>query len=139
MLPIVMPKATIVKRSRRSGKRHTVVSLCREAGVECRVTGPAANRTVYVDLSSEPYVEREPGPFGAVAVGVQGKSSREQALLALGYLAYVVFDYAARESLCGRPEAAMSLPVGRPRKARALSGAERQKRWRQRRSLVKAT
>jgi len=134
MLPIIMPKATIVKRCRRSGKKHTVASLCREAGLECRVTGPAASRRVYTELADHPYIEREPGPYGSVAVGVHGKTGSAQALLALGFLAYEVFDYAARESLRGKEEAGLVMPPGRPRKARPLSVAERQRRWRERAS-----
>ena len=55
---------------------------------------------------------------------------RDRAILALGILTYAVFDYAARESMRGQPEARMAFPVGRPRKAHPLSGAERQRRWR---------
>ena len=43
---------------------------------------------------------------------------------------YAVLDYAARESMRGRPEARLSPPSGRPRKGHPLSGAERMRLWR---------
>jgi len=90
----------------------------------------AAERRVYMrrsPLSSA----REPGSLGAVSLGVPEGDKKSRAVLALGLLAYTVFDYAARESMRGRPEAKVAVPLGRPRKARALTGAERQRRWRE--------
>jgi hypothetical protein len=129
MLPIIMPQEMIVEKAPR-GHRWTVKSLCRAADIECRVTGPAAGRRVHLRRSKSLDIFREPGSLGLVSVGVPGGSKKDRAVLALGLLAYVVFDYAARESMSGRPEARFALPVGRPRKARPLSGAERQRRWR---------
>jgi hypothetical protein len=128
MLPAIFPDVEIVKRIP-AGRETTVTSLCEEAGIECRVTGPSAERKIYLrsDLLS---ISREPGPSGSVAIGIPDGDRRERAILALGVLAYAVFDYAARESMRGRPEARMSLPPGRPRKAHPLSGAERMRRWR---------
>lgn len=131
MLPAVLPKVRIVKRVSR-GRQLTVGLLCRAAGIECKVTGPAVGRRIYLYRSGEIDVAREPGSFGAVAVGLPEGNDRDCAVLALGLLAYSVFDYVARESMRGRPEARFSLSVGRPRKARPLSGAERQRRWRER-------
>jgi hypothetical protein len=138
MLPAVFPKVMIVKRVVR-GRASTVRSLCRVAGIDCRVTGPTAERRIYLRFTREIEIAREPGPFGFVSIGVPDKGtpavstpavSKEQAVLVLGILAYAVFDYAARESMRGRPEARLKLPLGRPRKARPLTGAERQRRWR---------
>jgi hypothetical protein len=126
-----MPEVEIVKRVPR-GRKLTIEKLCLAAGIECRVTGQAADRVIYLSQTSRLRASREPGPFGPVAVGVAGGNERRRAVLALGVLAYAVFDYAARESMRGRPEARFALPVGRPRKARPLSGAERQRRWRSR-------
>ena len=128
MLPAIFPDVEIVKRIP-TGRETTVTSLCEEAGIECRVTGPSAGRKIYLrsDLLS---VSREPGPSGSVAIGIPDGDRRARAILALGILAYAVFDYAARESMRGRPEAKMSLPPGRPRKPHPLSGAERMRRWR---------
>jgi hypothetical protein len=120
MLPAVFPKVVIAKRVPR-GRESTVRSLCRVAGIDCRVTGPAAERRIYLCFTSEIEIVREPGPFGPVSVGIPDKGDeKEQAILA----------YAARESMRGRPEARLKLPLGMPRKARPLSGAERQWRWR---------
>jgi hypothetical protein len=128
MLPAIFPDVQIVK-SLPAGRETTVTSLCEEAGIECRVTGPSAGRKIYLrsDLLS---ISREPGPSGSVAIGIPDGDRRERAILALGILAYAVFDYASRESMRGRPEARMSLPPGRPRKPHPLSGAERMRRWR---------
>ena len=40
--------------------------------------------------------------------------TREAAFLVLAVLAYVVFDYASRESVRDRPEMRVSLPRGNP-------------------------
>lgn len=126
-----MPRVRVVRRIDPRGVRSTTVgALCRVAGVECDVTGPATEREVYVYRASKLSVSREPGVMGAVAVGVAELGEKDRAVLALGVLAYAVFDYVARESMRGVPEARMSSPVGRPRKAHPLSGAERQRKWR---------
>jgi len=130
MLPALLPQAQIVKRVSRRGRGLTVGALCREAGIECRVTGPGAGRKVYVRRSSEPRVEREPGTLGTVAMSLNARDEKSRAVLALGILAYVVFDYVARESVRGLPEMKTAPPRGRPPKPRVLSGAERQRRWR---------
>ena len=128
MLPAIFPEVAIVKKIP-GGRRSTVSSLCRAAGIECHVTGPAAERKIYLH-SGQLDVAREPGSLGSVSIGLPGGSRKDQAILALGILAYAVLDYAARESMRGLPEARLSLPPGRPRKAHPLSGAERMRRWR---------
>ena len=128
MLPAIFPDVQIVKRIP-NGSETTVSSLCEEAGIECRVTGPSAGRKIYL-RNDRMSVSREPGSSGPVAIGIPDGGRKERAILALGILAYAVFDYAARESMRGRPEARMSLPPGRPRKPHPLSGAERTRRWR---------
>ena len=107
----------------------TIHSLCQAAGIECCVTGPAAERKVYLHPGNLD-VTREPGPYGNVSIGIPQDGKRSRAILALGILAYAVFDYASRESMRGRPEARMAFPPGRPRKPHPLSGVERQRRWR---------
>jgi hypothetical protein len=129
MLPINLPEVTIAKEVAR-GRRATVRSLCQEADIECRVTGPSTERVIYLRPARELEASREPGPSGSVSIGMPGSKKKEQAILALGILAYAVFDYAARESMRGRPEARCSPSLGRPRKIHPLSGAERQRRWR---------
>jgi hypothetical protein len=130
MIPAMFPSAAIVPKVP-GGRRLTVGSVCRLAGVECRATGPTAERRVYVRRADALEVSREPGCYGAVSVGVpRKKSPREEYLLVLAVLAYVVHDYAARESAAGLPEMRVSAPRGRPRKAHPMTGAERQRRWR---------
>lgn len=128
---MILPKVKIVTKIPR-GRRITVKSLCREAGVECKVTGSSALREIHLLTTPELEASREPGPSGPVAVGLPVGNSRDRAVLALGVLAYAVLDYATRESVRGLSIMKSSLPVGRPRKIRALSGAERQRRWRAR-------
>jgi hypothetical protein len=131
MLPALMPAVQIVAKVPR-GLPRTVGSLCREAGIDCCVTGPAVERKVYLN-AGKIAVAREPGSLGTVSMilpPVHQSDERKRAILALGILAYAVFDYVARESLRGRPEAKMAMPLGRPRKAHSMSGAERQRRWR---------
>jgi hypothetical protein len=129
MLPAIFPEVKIAKADR-GGRAMTVSSLCDEAQIPCRVTGPAADRVVYLRQTAALEASREPGAFGVVSIGVPAGKEQRRAVLALGILAYAVFDYTARESMRGRPEAQLARPVGRPRKAVPLSGAERQRRWR---------
>lgn len=145
MLPIFFPKVSIVAKlpdeeplaradgSRASGSRGehlTVRTLCRRAGLECRVTGPSAERQVFVRESGEPTIHREPGPTGRVSIGLPAGDEVKRYVLALGTMAYAVFDYASRESLRGRPESRTLRPLGRPRMLHPASGAERTRKWR---------
>ena len=134
----MFPPAAVVMEAPR-GIAHTVESLCRQAGIECRVTGPSASRVVYLHLTEHLEVHREPGNAGVVSVGLPGDlqdDPREAAVLVLAILAYVVFDYAARESVRGWSEMRVSLPRGRPRSPRPMTGAERQRRWRARQKML---
>lgn len=143
MLPLSYPKVSIMAKVPR-GRAFTVRSLCRAAKIPCRVTGPSTKRRVYLRFARELTthdinIYREPGVLGAVTIEtVPWRSDQEQAVQALGALAYAVFDYAARESLRGRPEAKNQKPVGRPKKQRPLTGAERQRRWRERHEVLQA-
>jgi hypothetical protein len=133
MLPALFPEVTMV-RGIPSGTESTISSLCDDAGIGCRVTGPAAERTVHLLTTDRPSAWREPGPMGRVAIGLPDHDVRERAIQALGILAYAVFDYAARESMRGRPESRQSLPPGRPAKVHPLDGATRTRNWRLRRA-----
>lgn len=132
MLPGFFPKVKIVAEVS-AGRRHTVGSLCELAGIECRVTGSSTERVVFLRDAASLDTYREPGPMGSVSIEIPKGDERKRAILALGVLAYSVFDYAARESMRGRPESRTSPPLGRPKKTRTLSGAERTRRWRQHR------
>jgi len=133
MLPAILPEVTITAKAP-NGQRETIFSLCQAGGIECKVTGPAALRHIHL-LAGQLAVAREPGSLGLVAITIPEEDPKRRAILALGILAYAVFDYAARESLRGNPEAAFALPLGRPRKARPLNGAERQRLWRTRHGI----
>ena len=129
MLPAFFPKVSIVAKAPTDGRRYTVRSLCERAGIPCRVTGPSALRQIHLRYADEFEIAREPGSMGRVAIGVP-HDDQASAVLALGALAYAVFDYTARESMRGRPERKTASVRGRPRKAHPLSGAERTKKWR---------
>ena len=132
MLPAILPKVKIVKQARLEGRVLTVHSLCDMAKIECRVTGPSTERKVFLKVGDHIEATREPGPMGVVTLTLPPGDDKSRSCLALGILAYSVFDYVARESMRGRPEAKSALPLGRPRKVHPATGAERQRRWRQR-------
>jgi len=138
MLPAILPMVKIMSKVPQ-GNLHTVESLCEIANIECRVTGPTAARQIYLRDTDKLEAAREPGSLGIVSIGLPPGSQKDNAILALGILAYAVFDYTARESMRGRPESKMSLPLGRPRKAQSLSGAERQQRYRTRSKITQTS
>jgi len=131
-LPVYIPQPTIV-RSLPPGRSVSFRELCEEAGVSCRVTGMSADRSLKISLAGELSAARMPGNLSPVWLGVPRGPARRRALLALGLLAYGVFDYAARETLRGLPESRAENAAGRPRTGQALTGAERQRRYRQKR------
>lgn len=131
-LPVFFPSAQICGSLPR-GRRVTLQALCKRAGIKCRVSGPSTKRPLSIGTSPVVKVVREPGHDGAVWIGMPKGTTRRRALLALGTLAYGVFDYAARECLRGLPESRAGVGPGRPRKPGALTAAERQQRHRARR------
>lgn len=108
--------------------------LCALAGVECRVTGAPADRPLRLSEAPDLRAVRGPGPLAEVWLGVPPGALRARALKALGLLAYGAFDYGARETLRGLPIARPSPGPGRPILGKALSPAERQRRYRERRA-----
>lgn len=130
MIPVFLPKVKIVTKVK-MGRELTIEELCQLANVECKVTGPSVRRIVSIFDSDELIIEREPGELGKVGIGLKTLAEKAE-IFALGVLAYAVFDYAARETMRGLPESQSVFPVGRPRKAHVLSGAERQRRYRAR-------
>ena len=135
MLPAILPKVKIVKCSSIGETILTISELFDVAEIECRVTGPSTERKVCLMVGDQIEITREPGPMGMVSLTLPPSNDKTRAVLALGVLAYAVFDYVARESMKGHPLAKSALPHGRPRKVHPLSGAERQRRWRQRLSI----
>ncbi len=132
-LPVFFPPseyASVLPR----GQRMTLRDLCARAGVRCRVTGPPAQRPLRLARSGHLRALCTPGPLSEVWLAVPAGNARSRALLALGLLAYGVFDYGARESLRGLDVSRPSPGPGRPSTGTALSSTERQRRYRQRRN-----
>jgi hypothetical protein len=130
-LPIFFPPSEIAAILP-PGKPTTLRKLCQIAGIDCRVTGLSARRRLRLGDAAPMKAIRLPGALGPVWLGISKKEKpARRALLALGLLAFSVFDYGARECLRGLDEANASPGRGRPRKLRPLTLAERQRRWRQ--------
>jgi hypothetical protein len=111
---------------------NTVRQLCELAGVACRASGAWTSRPVEIVPAEEPFIVAEPGGFGSVRVGVpkrHNKSPMHAARYALGALAYALFDGVARESIKSAEWSKIEV-LGRPKTARALTSAARQRRYR---------
>lgn len=80
---------------------------------------------------------RGPGPLSEVWLGIPPGRPARRALVALGLLAFGVFDYGARECLRGLDVAKATPGAGRPRTGRALSAAQKQRSYSERRWLEK--
>ena len=130
-LPVFFPQPEIVLELP-AGKPTSLPELCRACGVPCKVTGLSARRPLRISETAELRVARIPGALSGIWVGIPPVPPARRALLALGLLAFSAFDYGARETLRGRPEAFPSTSAGRPRSRRALTAAERQRRHRER-------
>lgn len=97
------------------------------AGAQCRASGPWTQRPIVIAPGSTT-VEREPGDWGAVRVGVpNAASAATSARMAALVLAYQLMDPVARASVKGLDWARVRPPVGRPRSGIALTNAERQR------------
>ncbi len=125
-LPVFFPTPEITLELP-EGEPATLESLCVAAGVACRVTGLSASRPLKIAVRPQMRVARTPGQLSPVWLGIPPASPRRRALLALGMLAYSVFDYGARETLRGLPESRASAGPGRPRTGRPATPAERQR------------
>ncbi len=130
-LPVYFPTADVVAVLP-PGEYLTLRDLCERAGILCRVSGPPAQRRVRLCEAATLRALRKPGPLADVWLSVPRGHRKKQALLALGLLAYGVFDYGARESLRGLQEAHPTPGPGRPASGKALSPVERQRRHRTR-------
>jgi hypothetical protein len=133
MLPLFFPAPEYVVRLPASGQRRTLARLCEDAGIACRASGPWTQRDVRVCYGQPWAAHALPGDWAAVRLQVPG-SGVQGARQALAYLAYGLHDLVARESVRGLPWVAAAGRPGRPRSGRALSGAERQARYRRRRA-----
>ncbi len=133
-LPVFFPFPVYVRQIR--GRARSIEELCRLAGVECRAIGSWVNRPVVIRaVGDRVRVAAEPGDWGTVAITVPAAihSEQERARLALGALAYSLFDGVARASISGHAWSRAAMPRGRhPGAARPKSNAERQLAFRQR-------
>lgn len=116
-------------------KPQTLLGLCEQALVPCRASGEWTQRKVGVVCGDALQIEAEPGYLGAVRITVPSTECDpvDRARLALGALAYGLFDGVARATVAGQSWAKPAKPAGRPKTGRALTTAERQRRFRERR------
>ena len=125
-----------VRQIRGRSRARPLDELCRVAGVECRAFGHWRKRPVVIRAQGAAIrANAEPGDWGAVEVVVPGnvRSERERARLALGVLAYSLFDGVARASIAGCAWSRAAMPRGRrPGTARARTNTERQREYRKR-------
>ena len=100
ILPAFFPIVNIVSSIKDDvGEEENIESICRKAGLPCRVTGLSARRRVIVEQSDQSIsLSRELGEIGSVRI----KTDNTNPLYILGILAYGFNDYAARESVRGR-------------------------------------
>ena len=133
-LPVFFPAPVYVRQIR--GRTRSIEELCRLAGVECRAFGKWVSRPIVIRAVGDRIrVASEPGDWGVVEVTVPAsvQLQQERARLALGALAYSLFDGVARASVAGHEWSRAALPRGRrPGAARPKSNAERQQIFRQR-------
>jgi len=105
--------------------------VLQDAGVSCRASGVWTERPVLIDREFDG-IQKEPGDWGAVRVGVPASSTDQQAARSAAYaMAYAIMDIVARESVRGATWAKISAPKGRPPSGvRPMSSAERQRAYR---------
>jgi hypothetical protein len=118
----------------------TLRELLERAGAPCRASGRWTERPVVLVPGSAD-IEREPGDWGAVRIGVPSRmapraaapaTSRAMARHACLAMAYGLMDIVARESLRGLPWAKPAAPRGRPRSGTTMTNAQRQAAYRAR-------
>jgi len=109
----------------------TIEELCKLAGVTCRASGAWIQRLIEVRIGKENRVFAEPGDWGRVRIEVKFCRSKEEKFRqALSTMAYGLHDLVARESIKGQPWNTVTSPKGRPRTGKALTTAERQRKFR---------
>ena len=152
-IPLFLPQPTYVKLPlTNAGELITLKELCEKLKTPCRASGLWVDRLVRIiliennlktenDLNTNnlnkkttlPLIEKESGDWGEVRITLLSKQFKSQTKIyqmALGIMAYSVFDLVARESIRGLPWAKVSAPKGKPRARSPLSSKERQRRFR---------
>lgn len=109
----------------------SIRELCRLVDIPCRASGIWANRQIAIQYGKECTIRSEPGDWGKVKVTLPAKTKRKQAQIALCILAYGLHDLVAKESIKGLSWSRICPPSGRPRKKRALTNKECQKKYRE--------
>ena len=141
-LPVFFPHPRYVKSLPRDGALP-LADVCALAGVPCAALGAWTQRPILMTVladgdaqdGAQPWIQLEPGDWGAVALGIPAKRATPaaRAQWALGALAYVLFDGVARVSIAGAAWARAEAPRGAvPAAQRPLTNAERQRRLRRR-------
>jgi hypothetical protein len=130
-VPLYFPTPRVVERLDGRGARPLHEWLAR-AGLPCRASGAWIDRPVRV-VPGQSGIEREPGDWGRVRIGVPaGLSARDEARWAIAAMAYGLVDLVARESIRGQPWARPAAARGRPPSGTAKSNRERQRAYRAR-------
>lgn len=111
----------------------SIEQLCNQAGIKCKASGAWTGRQIELAPGAELKITAEPGDWGKVKLEIPPSEPQHEALLALAVLAYGLHDLVAKQSLSGNTRVALAPPRGRPKKARALSTSERQRRFREKR------
>ena len=110
----------------------TLEDLCHRAGVPCRASGGWTKRKIGIRYADFIKIEAEPGDWGAVQITMPKCTKEKEAKLALQILAYVLHDLVAKQSILGLSWAKIPLPKGRIKTGKAMTNAERQRRFRTR-------
>ncbi len=138
-LPVFFPPPVYVRQIRNRSRARPLDELCRMAGVECQALGDWVKRPVVIRPGGKSLqTNAEPGDWGAVEITLPEnvRSEQEQARLALGALAYSLFDGVARASIAGQEWSRAATPRGRrPGVARARTNSERQRDYRSRHAV----
>lgn len=129
-IPMYIPAPSYVRRLPLK-RPMTLDMLCQRVGIECRASGLWTKRQVEIVHGDTLEIMAEPGDWGAVQIRTPERDAKRKARLALAVLAYGLHDLAARQSVIASRCFQLRPPRGRPRKARALSVRERQRRFRE--------
>ena len=106
-------------------------AVCELAGTKCRASGAWTERQIEILTGESIKILAEPGDWGSVRIEVPPSSPQSQARIALAALAYGMHDLVAKQSMANASWNSLKPQQGRPRSGCALSGAERQRRFRQ--------
>lgn len=107
-----------------------IASLCERAKIPCAASGNWTKRKIEISYSNHLQIEAEPGDWGTVKISMRKSSKLLEARLALLILAYSLHDLVAKQSIKTHPWAKIPLPKGRIKTGKAMSNAERQRKFR---------